>query len=597
MDLTTPHLPGRTRPARRLAGLITAPLLLTASLALAQPDSRGGAGPAAGEPVRNSRLTAPLFYQLLLGELSLGAGDAGAGYAMFLEAAQREHDPMLYQRAIEIALQGRAGDSALIAARAWARDMPESVEAARFVLQIQLLLDRPGDSAAVLRTIVTRTPDSERVDMINAIPQAYARVSNKALALQEVRKALADELTRSDTGPAAWTSIGRLELAGNRIPSALEAANRGMQLDPASPYPALLAVELMEHGQTQAETLVHRHLAALEPAARSPVRLAYARLLLDLQRHGEARALLHQIMALDPSLAEPWLLLGSLQLQDNADAEAGRSLERYLQLARPAPRGANDTGLTQAYLMMAQLAERRADYPSAHAWLDRIENSADIMAVQMRRASMLARQGHMDDARALLRAFPESRPEIGRLKLVAEARLLRDFKAWEQAYEVFGQAVERFPDDTDLLYDQAMMAEKADRFDAMERLLRQLIELDPEHHHAYNALGYALADRNIRLAEARQLIEKAVSLAPQDAYIQDSLAWVEFRQGNVPRALDILQAAYARQPDPEIAAHLGEILWVSGRRDDAIRIWKEGLTLASDNETLQATLRRLKVQP
>lgn len=597
MDLTSHPLPGRARPARRLAGLIAAPLLLAGTLALAQTDGAAPDAQAPDEPVRNSRLSAPLFYQLLVGELSVGAGDPGAGYALFLEAARRDRDPALYQRAIEIALQGRAGDSALAAAKAWARDMPESVEAARFVLQIQLVLDRPTDSAAVLRAIITQTPDNERVDMINAIPQAYARVSDKALARQEVRKALADQLDRADTGPAAWTTIGRLELAGNSIAPALDAAARGMQLDPASPYPALLAVELMERGQPQAEALVHRHLAALGATAHSPVRLAYARLLLDLQRNGEARAQLDQIIRNRPSLAEPWLLLASLQLQENADAEAAASLERYLQQARQTPDGRNDTGFTQAYLMMAQLAERRGDYQAANAWLDRIENSAEIMAAQMRRASMLARQGRMDEARALLRAFPESRPEVGRLKLVAEARLLRDFKAWDQSYEVYGQAFQRFPDDTDLLYDQAMMAEKAGRFDEMERLLRRLIELDPEHHHAYNALGYALADRNIRLPEARQLIEKAVSMAPQDAYIQDSLAWVEFRLGNVPRALEILQAAYARQPDPEIAAHLGEILWVSGRREDAIRIWKEGLTLASDNETLQSTLRRFKVQP
>lgn len=597
MDLTSHPSPGRIRPLRRLAGLIVPPLLLACSLVPAQPDGASAAAPAPEQPVHNSRLNASLFYQLLVGELSVGAGDPGAGFTLLLDAARRERDPALYQRAIEIALQGRAGESALTAARTWSRDMPGSAEAARFVLQIQLLLDRPADSADVLRTIIAQTPESDRVDMINAIPQAYARVSDKALALQEVRKALADQLKRTDTGPAAWTSIGRLEMAGNRITPALDAAAQGMQLDPASPFPALLAVELLERGQTQAEAMVHRHLAALAPATHSPVRLAYARLLLDLQRHGEAREQLDLIIANRPTLAEPWLLLGSLQLQANADTDAAASLERYLQLAQSAPHGQNAPGVTQAYLMMAQLAEKRGDYPAANNWLDRIENSTEIMAAQMRRASMLARQDRMDEARALLRAFPESNAEIGRLKLVAEARLLRDFKAWDQSYEVFGQAFQRFPDDTDLLYDQAMMAEKAGRFAEMERLLRLLIALDPEHHHAYNALGYALADRNIRLPEARQLIEKAVSMAPQDAYIQDSLAWVEFRLGNVPRALEILQAAYARQPDPEIAAHLGEILWVSGKRQDAIRIWKEGLTLASDNETLQSTLRRFKVQP
>jgi tetratricopeptide (TPR) repeat protein len=219
------------------------------------------------------------------------------------------------------------------------------------------------------------------------------------------------------------------------------------------------------------------------------------------------------------------------------------------------------------------------------------------MAAQMRRASLLAHQGQMDRARALLRNHPERRPEDARLKFVAEAQLLRDFKQWEQAYELYGEAVIRFPKDSDLIYDQAMMAEKLNRIDDMERLFRQVIELKPDHHHAYNALGYSLADRGLRLTEARQLIEKAVSMAPDDAYIQDSLGWVEFRDGNIARALQILQAAFDKRPDAEIAAHLGEVLWVSGDRDKAMKIWREGLLLASDNETLQNTLQRLRVKP
>ena len=203
----------------------------------------------------------------------------------------------------------------------------------------------------------------------------------------------------------------------------------------------------------------------------------------------------------------------------------------------------------------------------------------------------------MTQARALLRSHPERRPDDARLKLVAEAQLLRDFKEWQEAYLVYKQAVSLFPDQTDLLYDQAMMAEKANNLPEMEALLRQLMAARPDFHHAYNALGYSLADRNVRLTEAKALIEKAVELAPGDAYIQDSLGWVEFRMGNASRALSILQAAYGKRPDAEIAAHLGEVHWAMGQREQALKIWREGLLLASDNETLLNTLKRLQVQP
>jgi tetratricopeptide (TPR) repeat protein len=333
------------------------------------------------------------------------------------------------------------------------------------------------------------------------------------------------------------------------------------------------------------------------PGASPAVAMAYARLLFDMQRNAEAQSLLENLTRTQPEALEPWLLLATLQVQDKRLPSATQSLQTYMGLARQAGDERAARGLTQAYLLMAQIAEKQKDFGAASAWLDRIENADDIMAAQMRRASLLAHQGQMAKARALLRNHPERRPEDARLKFVAEAQLLRDFKEWQKAYDVYGEAVARFPEDNELIYDQAMMAEKFDRMDLMERLLRQVMAAKPDHHHAYNALGYSLADRNVRLTDAKQLIERAVSLAPDDAYIQDSLGWVEFRLGNTDRALNILRAAYEKRPDAEIAAHLGEVLWTQGQREQALKIWREGLLLASDNETLQGTLRRLRVQP
>ncbi|MDR7095140.1 tetratricopeptide repeat protein [Hydrogenophaga laconesensis] len=570
--------------------------------AAAQPAPPGAPPAAASQPATaatNSTLNAPLFYQLLLGELNVQAGEPGTGYSLILDAARRQRDPELYRRAVDVALQARSGEAALTAARAWAQEIPGSPEANRFVLQILLALNRVAETAPVLQAILQASPVTERNDTINAIPQTYGRVPDKALASVVVREALAPALKQPFHAAAAWTTVGRMELARNQMPQAMAAAREGHAIDPASPYPALLALELMERGEVDAEPLVRQQLQAA--TANGPgdiaVALAYARILLDLQRNSEARAQLEALTARQPDQAEPWLLLASLQTQDNALPAATTSLQKYMALARQSSDERIARGLTQAYLLMAQIAEKQNDLPAANAWLDRIENADDIMAAQVRRASLLARQGQMPQARALLRDQPERRPEDARLKLVAEAQLLRDFKAYQQAYEVYNEAAARFPDDTDLIYDQAMMADKAGKPADMERLLRQLIVAKPDYHHAYNALGYSLADRNQRLPEAKQLIEKAVALAPGDAYIQDSLGWVEFRMGNMDRALSILQAAYRKRPDPEIAAHLGEVLWVQGQREQALKVWREGLLLAADNETLQDTLKRLQVKP
>lgn len=553
--------------------------------------------PAAAPSVSNSSLDAPLFYQLLLGEINATGGDPGAGYSLMLDAARKQRNPQLYRRAVEIALQARSGEAALTAARSWSADLTDSPDPDRFVLQILLALNRVGETAPTLSTLIERTPPAERADAIHAIPQIYGRVEDKARAAAVVREALAPSLRQPAYAAAAWTTLGRMDIALDRLPAALEAARSGLAADPRSPYPALLALELMERGLPEAEPLVQQHLKTPSAATPAMVALPYARVLLDLQRQAEARTQLETLTRSHPEQPEAWLLLATLQSQDNRLAEATASIERYMALARQAGNERAARGLTQAYLLMAQVAEKQQDFAAANAWLDRIENADDIMAAQMRRASLLARQGQMAQARALLRAQPERRPEDARLKFAAEAQLLRDFKQWQQAFEVYAEAVERFPQDSELLYDQAMMAEKVGRPDEMERLLRRLIAAKPDHHHAYNALGYSLADRGQRLPEAKQLIEKAVELAPGDAYIQDSLGWVEFRMGNTARALEILRAAYGQRPDAEIAAHLGEVLWATGQREQALKIWREGLLLANDNETLREALKRLNVRP
>jgi tetratricopeptide (TPR) repeat protein len=596
--MNTLYNPGRRGHKRRafrisLSGLLC--LSLLGSPLMAQSQDK----PEPETTVSNSGLSAPLFYQLLLGELNVTAGEPGTAYSLILDAARKQNDPLLYRRAVDIALEARSGDAALAAARAWSQAIPASTDADRFELQILLALNRVSETGPVLRKLIERAPSASRNDAINGIPQIFSRVPDKTLALQVVREALAPSLKSPAHSAAAWTTIGFMELADNQLSQALTSARSGHTAEPSSAFPALLALELMERGQGAAEAVVRGQLKANPPSAGSTpiVAMAYGRILFDLQRNAEALVLLDNLTRIQPEVMEPWLLLATLQVQGNRLPAATQSLQTYMGLARQAGDERAARGLTQAYLLMAQIAEKKKDFAAANAWLDRIENADDIMAAQMRRASLLAHQGQMAKARALLRNHPERRPEDARLKFVAEAQLLRDLKEWQKAYEVYGEAVTRFPQDSDLIYDQAMMAEKINQLDSMERLFRQVIEIKPEHHHAYNALGYSLADRSLRLPEAKQLIEKAVALAPDDAYIQDSLGWVEFRMGNALRATEILRAAYVKRPDAEIAAHLGEVLWAQGQRDEALKIWREGLLLASDNETLQGTLQRLGVKP
>ena len=195
----------------------------------------------------------------------------------------------------------------------------------------------------------------------------------------------------------------------------------------------------------------------------------------------------------------------------------------------------------------------------------------------------------------LIRKSPEKSDDDARAKLLAEAQILREAKQWSEAYAVLGAANERFPNDADLLYEQSMVAEKLDRMDDMERQLRRVMALQPDHHHAYNALGYSLAERNLRLEEARALIRKALELKPGEPFITDSLGWVEYRLGNREEATRLLRQAYQSRPDVEIATHLGEVLWVSGQRDEARRVLREARSRDATNDVLVETLARLQV--
>lgn len=560
-----------------------------APVILSKPSDEAPAGPSA--------LTAELFYEVLMGELTTRSGDPGAGFALLLDAANKTRDALLYQRAVEIALQSRSGDAALTAAGAWRQALPDSRDARRFELQILIALNRIGETAEPLRREIAATPKTEHPQLMTVIARAYARATDKKLAATVVEQALVDELRDPATAALAWATVGRLRLLAGDTAGALEAAQKGQQADPLAEGPPLLALELVDPAQPAAEPIVKRYLAATS-RPQPELRMAYARVLVVQRRYADADGELAALTRSNPELPDPWLMLGSLQAQARQDAAAERSVKRYLELAA-SQRDADERqrGLTQAYFLLSQLAERRNDFAAADSWLARVDNTDDLVATQSRRAALLARQGKLAPARELVRSLPERTADDRRQKFQAEVQLLRDARQYQAAYDMLAAASAKAPSDTDLIYDQAMVAEKLNRLEEMERLLRRLIELKPENQNAYNALGYSLADRNVRLEEARTLIRKAVQLAPDDPFIADSLGWVEFRLGNTSEAMRILEAAYKKQPDPEIGAHLGEVLWVSGQRDRAVAIWKEAALADAENETLQETLKRLRIEP
>jgi Flp pilus assembly protein TadD len=601
----------KTRTGLAAAALACcAAALALPSLAQTVPPAAASAPSATpGKPVENSRLDAPLFYQLLIGEIELTAGEPGEAYQLILDAARRTKDEQLFRRATDIAVQARAGDQALAAVKAWRQAAPESLDALRYEVQLLVPLNRTPETYEPLQTLLKLTPAAQRPDLIAALPRFYTRSSDRALSAALLEQVLAPYLDAPATRVAARTAVGRGWLGALDGAKAMTFAQGAYDAEPASEGPAVLALEMLP-GTPAADKIVQGHLAAKPDS--NGVRLLYVRSLLGAQRIDEALGQLETLTRLSPQLPQAWFTLGALRLQLRDPARATQALMRYVELVQAMPADptvaqaasvsadvdaavSKEDALARGWLLLSQAADLGGDYAGAEAWLAKIDDPGRATEVQLRRASLLARGGHVSEARALVQRLPETTPAEVRTKLLAEAQVLRDAKLWADANTVLAAANGKFPDDVELIYEQSMMAEKLNQLGEMERLLRRVIELKPDYQHAYNALGFSLAERNIRLPEARTLIRKALELSPGEPSITDSLGWVEYRLGNRSEAVRLLRDAYRAQPDAEIAAHLGEVLWVDGQTDEARRVLREGRSRDAANDVLRETLTRLRV--
>jgi tetratricopeptide (TPR) repeat protein len=321
------------------------------------------------------------------------------------------------------------------------------------------------------------------------------------------------------------------------------------------------------------------------PAARE-ARLNYARTLVQNKRFAEARKQFEALLAANPGNNDVIYAVGLLAFQLKDFQVAEENMKRLL--------GAGYRDVNGVKYLLGQIAEEQKQWPQAIEWYKQIEGGEHALAARMRTAHAIAKQGKVDEARAFLKALEADGPAEQVQLIVAEAQLLREANRNRDAFDMLGQALQKDPDQPELLYDFALTAEKLERFDLLEANLRKLIQVRPDHAHAYNALGYSFAERNTRLPEARKLIERALELSPEDNFIIDSFGWVLYREGDLKGAARELRRAYDGRPDAEIAAHLGEVLWVMGERAEADRVWREGLEASPDNETLLKTIKRLK---
>lgn len=522
--------------------------------------------------------SADAVFEFLVAEFAAQRGDTESALGIYHRMARELRDPQIARRAVEMAIRVRAFGPALESASLLLELDPEST-LAREIMAALLGTDNNLDKARdTLAGILDRS--SNRGPILLQLAQLFGKFTDKAAVLQATR-AIAE---RYPAMAEAHYGLGVAALLSSDNDLALREADEALAIRPGWDQGAILKAQVLRKSSASEVIDFYREFVERNPAS-TEVRLQLGRELASERKLGEAREQFREAEKSAPKDPHPAYAIGLLSLQLEDYLEAQTAFTRSLKLGHREP--------AAVYLGMGQAAEGLKRIDEAIGWYQKVE-SGDWVRAQLKIATLIARQQGLDSGREYLQRI-EPRSDADRIQMVqVEAQLLRDAKAWRETFELLSKAVREHPDSYELLYDRAMAAERIDRLDVLEADLRGVIKMKPDYAHAYNALGYTLAEKTERLAEARALIEKAYKLSPDDPFIMDSLGWVHYRTGNMMEALRYLQHAYGARPDPEIAAHLGEALWKSGQHEEAQKVWRAALTENPNHETLLAVMQKYR---
>jgi tetratricopeptide (TPR) repeat protein len=523
-------------------------------------------------------LNQELLFKFLLSEIAAQRGNLPLAAQGYLEMAKSSRDPRLAKRATEIAAYGRLQNQALEGARLWVELDKDNPQARQTLAALLVSSNKLSEAKPLLETLISA--DGNVAAGFMQLHQMLAKHPDRNAVLN-VTKELAKGYPQL---PEAHFAIAQAAFSAGKYDVAASEIKEALRLRPDWEIGALFNGQLLQQRDSNAKAIEYlQGFLQTYPKSRE-VRANYARLLINSKQLKEARAQYQILLDDQPTNADIAVTMGLLSLQMNDFPAAEASLKRGLDLKY------RDPDAVRFYL--GQVFEETKRYDEAMKAYRSVQSGEQFVPAQARYAFLLGRQNKLAEAREYLQNVRTASDEQRAMLIQAEAQLLREAKNYQESYDLLNHALEKQPDNVDLLYDSAMAAEKLDRIDVVETNLRKLITLKPDHAQAYNALGYTLADRTDRLKEARGYIEKALKLSPEDPFILDSMGWVLYRLGENKEALTYLQRAYTQRPDPEIAAHIGEVMWAGGQKKEAEKIWADASRDNPDNEMLQATVKR-----
>ncbi len=560
------------------------PKFIVAALTLSLGLTHGGYSLANDNAPPSSRraasedLVARTVFQALVGELALRGNDPKLASDAWTDLARRTRDPKVVARATEVAGFARQYDRALELAKLWIELEPESAQARQTQSTLLVMANRLDDLAPQLSMLLAKDPANVGSNLLH-LNRMLSRVTDKK-AVQDVVDSVAAPY---DSVPEAHFAMAQAAAnAGDNLRALIE-TEKSLQLRPDWEIAALARAQLQARQSNQTAIDSLNDFLKNNPNARE-ARLTLARLLISEKRYDDARRHFERLIKDNPDNPDVIYPVAMLALQQG-DTKTGRSqLEHLLSTNFP--------DKSTIHFFLGQLDQEQKKPEAALEHYRQVTSGEQYIAARSRAAQILLQQGKTNEARELLHSTQGGTPAERTQLILAESQLLREAGRHNEAYIMLDGALGKQPDNPEILYETALTAERIGKPELLETHLKHLLTIKPDHAHALNAFGYSLAERNTRLDEAHDLIARALSLQPEDPFIMDSMGWVLFRQGKLAEALKTLENAYRLRADPEIAAHLGEVLWTLNRQDEASRLLQAASKAHPDNEVLRTTIKK-----
>lgn len=520
---------------------------------------------------------AEFVYKYLLAEIAGQRGDVVLASQLFLDLAKQTRDARIAERAARTAAFANQPGMALQAATLWAELDPNSTEAQQASSQLLVASGNLKQAKPHIQKLLVK--EETRANGFLFLNSLLANQRDKA----EVLNAITEFAAPYPKLPEAHFAIAQAASIADKADISKQELEIANQLRPGWELSAQLQGQILAKESPEKAINFYQSFLKKNPKA-NDVRMAYAKLLVSQKRNAEAKPEFVKLVESSNGSPEIAAVVGLLALESNDYLMA----DKYLQQAIAS--GFKDP--EQLYGYLGRSAERQKNDTKALEWYDKIQSGEHFLEGRFSAANVIARTKNVDTAIKMLDGVDDLSPEQQMSVIQTEASLLSQVKRNQESFDLMDKAVNNWPDSTELLYDYAMAAERVGKFELMETALYKLIKIRPDYAAAYNALGYSFADRNVKLKEAQSLLETAVKLSPDDHYMLDSLGWVHYRLGNLSLAADYLHKAYAIQTDPEIAAHLGEVLWQQGLQEEAKKIWASALKEYPENDVLVATSKK-----